>query len=98
MKKTKRLVVDLKSIWSPHREDRAQRHLLQIYRRRARNFLNNKSVETIVLTGSAPVWLYLAIFDELQNSCDSIVYNSPLSGEITIFKPTEKGLPQLVNK
>ena len=39
----------------------------------------------ITLTGAAPVWLYLAIAHTLHGKAKKLVYNSPVTGEITIF-------------
>lgn len=100
MNKIRRVVVDLKnSIWQPTGQElQAEQHLLSTYRKRAKEFIGNQPIETIVLTGSAPVWLYLAIFDELRNTCDKLAYNSPKSGEVLIVETTEDGVPQLVKQ
>ena len=39
----------------------------------------------IVLTGQAPVWLYLAISHALHGKAMKLVYFSPVTGEIVIF-------------
>lgn len=39
----------------------------------------------IILTGRAPVWLYLAIAHALHGKVIKLIYSSPVSGEIVIF-------------
>lgn len=39
----------------------------------------------ITLTGTAPVWLYLAIAHELHGKAKKLVYTSPVTREVVIF-------------
>jgi CRISPR-associated Csx3 family protein len=39
----------------------------------------------IVLTGRAPVWLYLKIAHALHGKAKKLIYSSPVTGEIVIF-------------
>jgi len=39
----------------------------------------------IVLTGRAPVWLYLKFVHALHGKARKLVYNSPVTGDIVIF-------------
>ena len=39
----------------------------------------------VVLTGAAPVWLYLYIAHALHGKARSLSYDSPVTGEVTIF-------------
>jgi len=39
----------------------------------------------ITLTGAAPVWLYLAIAHALHGKAKQLNYNSPVTGDVTIF-------------
>jgi hypothetical protein len=39
----------------------------------------------IVLTGAAPVWLYLRIAHALHGKAKRLVYRSPVTGEVLIF-------------
>jgi len=41
-----------------------------------------------VLTGPAPVWLYLRIAHALHGRCRRLFYTSPVSGEVLIFDHT----------
>ena len=39
----------------------------------------------VVLTGRAPVWLYLAVAHALHGKAQKLVYQSPVSGDVVIF-------------
>jgi len=39
----------------------------------------------IILTGKAPIWLYLAIAHALHGKAAKLIYSSPVSGEVIIF-------------
>lgn len=39
----------------------------------------------IVLTGQAPVWLYLKVAHALHGKAKKLVYRSPVTGDVTIF-------------
>jgi hypothetical protein len=39
----------------------------------------------IVLTGQAPVWLYLKIAHALHGRARRLIYTSPVSGDVVIF-------------
>lgn len=39
----------------------------------------------IVLTGAAPVWLYLKIAHALHGKARKLIYRSPVTGDVTIF-------------
>jgi hypothetical protein len=39
----------------------------------------------VVLTGAAPVWLYLSIAHALHGKALKLVYQSPVTGEVVIF-------------
>lgn len=54
------------------------------------SYINN-ALETagegneIVLTGRAPVWLYLAVAHALHGKAKKLVYRSPVTGDMVIF-------------
>lgn len=54
------------------------------------SYINN-ALETagegneIVLTGRAPVWLYLAVAHALHGKAKKLVYRSPVTGDVVIF-------------
>jgi len=39
----------------------------------------------VVLTGRAPVWLYLKIAHELHGKAKKLIYTSPVTGDVVIF-------------
>lgn len=39
----------------------------------------------IVLTGAAPVWLYLKISHALHGKAKKLIYRSPVTGDVEIF-------------
>ena len=39
----------------------------------------------VVLTGQAPVWLYLKIAHALHGKARKLVYRSPVTGDVVIF-------------
>ena len=39
----------------------------------------------VVLTGAAPVWLYLKAAHTLHGKARTLVYSSPVTGEVVIF-------------
>lgn len=41
--------------------------------------------EEVVLTGKAPVWLYLTIAHTLHGKAKRLVYRSPVTGDVVIF-------------
>lgn len=40
--------------------------------------------DTVILTGTAPVWLYLVIAPVLHPYCTRWIYDSPKTGDVTI--------------
>ena len=39
----------------------------------------------VVLTGQAPIWLYLKIAHALHGKARKLIYNSPVTGNVIIF-------------
>lgn len=39
----------------------------------------------VVLTGAAPVWLYLKVAHALHGKAKKLIYDSPVTGEVVIF-------------
>ena len=39
----------------------------------------------VVLTGQGPIWLYLKVAHALHGRARTLVYTSPVSGEVVIF-------------
>jgi hypothetical protein len=41
--------------------------------------------EEVVLTGAAPVWLYLKVAHALHGKARRLLYRSPVTGDVVIF-------------
>lgn len=39
----------------------------------------------VILTGAAPVWLYLKIAHALHGKAKKLIYRSPVTGDVVIF-------------
>lgn len=81
-----RKVLDLKSLYSPVGENRrAEVSQLDLYVKKALEFVGD--AETVVITGSAPTWIYLRTFYVLSISgkVKTLIYNSPRTGDVVIF-------------
>ncbi len=39
----------------------------------------------VILTGKAPVWLYLSVAHALHGKAKKLIYRSPVTGDIIIF-------------
>jgi len=44
----------------------------------------------VVLTGQAPIWLYLAVAHALHGRAKRLIYSSPVTGEVVIFDHTAR--------
>lgn len=44
----------------------------------------------VVLTGQAPIWLYLVVAHALHGLCRSLYYRSPVTGDVKIFDHNPK--------
>jgi hypothetical protein len=41
--------------------------------------------QDVILTGAAPVWVYLIISHVLHGKAKSLLYRSPVTGDVSIF-------------
>ena len=74
-----RIVIDLETFY----EGTAKLADLQVYIDKATKLAGNGN--EVVLTGKAPVWLYLKIAHALHGKAKKLTYSSPVTGEIVIF-------------
>jgi CRISPR-associated DxTHG motif protein len=79
-----RVVVDVKSLYG----EVAKLDELPVYLERAKELAGEGN--EVVLTGQAPVWLYLAVAHALHGKARRLVYRSPASGEVLIFDHTAR--------
>lgn len=74
-----RIIIDVKGIY----RETAKLVDLPQYEAKVRELAG--SGNNVVLTGAAPVWLYLRLAHTLHGKCLSLSYDSPASGEVVIF-------------
>ncbi len=74
-----RVVIDLGAFY----EDTAKLEELPLYVERAKALAGRGN--EIVLTGQAPIWLYLAVAHALHGLARRLWYDSPVTGEVLIF-------------
>lgn len=74
-----RLVIDLKALYG----EQAKLAELQAYIDTARALAGEGN--EVVLTGQAPVWLYLKIAHALHGKARRLIYASPVTGDVVIF-------------
>lgn len=72
-------VIDLNKFFT----ETAKLSSLKEYCNKALKLVNDG--DEVVLTGRAPVWLYLVVGHELHGKAKKLVYNSPVTGDVTIF-------------
>jgi len=78
------VVIDLKSLYG----EVAKLDELPIYLERAKELAGEGN--EVVLTGQAPIWLYLAVAHALHGKARRLLYTSPTTGEVLIFDHTAR--------
>jgi CRISPR-associated protein (Cas_csx3) len=73
------IVVDLKTLYG----ETAKLSLLPQYLEQALAAAGEG--QEVVLTGPAPVWLYLTIAHALHGKAKRLIYRSPVTGDVVIF-------------
>ncbi len=64
-------------------DDTAKLSFLDVYIHRAIEEAGEG--DEVVLTGKAPVWLYLVVAHALHGKARKLVYRSPVTGDVVIF-------------
>lgn len=72
-------VINLDSFYT----DTAKLTDLPVYIQKAKKLAGEGN--DVVLTGKAPVWLYLAIAHALHGKAKKLIYRSPVTGDVLIF-------------
>ena len=72
-------LIDLRTLY----DDTAKLTDLDTYAEKARALAGDGN--DVVLTGQAPVWLYLKIAHALHGKARKLTYTSPVTGEVVIF-------------
>ncbi len=73
------LTIDLKSLYT----DTAKLADLPDYVAKALELAGEGN--EVVLTGQAPIWLYLKVAHALHGKARKLIYTSPVTGEVVIF-------------
>ena len=47
--------------------------------------LRDQNLPMVLLTGQAPIWLYLKIAHALHGKARRLIYRSPVTGDVVIF-------------
>ena len=76
------ITIDLKTLFG----DTARLNDLPVYVHKALDLAGEG--EDVVLTGEAPVWLYLKAAHALHGKVKKLIYNSPVTGNVVIFDHT----------
>ena len=80
------VIIDLSTFYTSNANfytSNAKLSELSSYIQKARDLAGNGN--KIVLTGAGPVWLYLKIAHALHGKAKSLVYRSPVTGDVVIF-------------
>jgi CRISPR-associated Csx3 family protein len=75
------LTLDLSSLYAA--TGTAKLADLPTYEARARHLV--PAGDDVILTGQAPIWLYLRIAHALHGVARSLTYDSPVTGPVVIF-------------
>jgi len=73
------IIIDLNTFFT----DTAKLSELNSYIQKAKELAGEGN--EVVLTGAAPVWLYLKIAHALHGKAKKLIYRSPVTGDVTIF-------------
>lgn len=77
--KIQTIIVDLELFYS----ETAKLSELNLYIKKAEDLAGEGN--DVILTGKAPVWLYLAIAHALHGKAVKLIYSSPVTGDVVIF-------------
>ena len=84
--KVQDVIIDLSTFYTSNTNfytSNAKLSELSSYIQKARDLAGNGN--EVVLTGAGPVWLYLKIAHALHGKAKSLVYRSPVTGDVVIF-------------
>jgi len=73
------VVIDLSTLYEGTAKlDRLEAYVTEALRRSGEG-------NDVIITGAAPVWLYLKIAHALHGKVKKLIYRSPVSGDLEIF-------------
>ena len=73
------IVIDLNSLYA----HTAKLSEIDSYLQKAKSIAGEGN--EVILTGAAPVWLYLKIAHALHGKVKKLIYRSPVTGDVVIF-------------
>lgn len=73
------MIINLEDFYS----DTAKLSDLDAYVQKAKELAGEGN--EVILTGAAPVWLYLKIAHALHGKARKLIYRSPVTGDVVIF-------------
>ncbi|MBU0567263.1 CRISPR-associated protein Csx3 [bacterium] len=73
------IVIELNTLYS----ETAKLAELDTYIQQAKELAGDGN--EVVLTGAAPVWLYLKIAHTLHGKARKLIYRSPVTGDLSVF-------------
>ena len=76
---TTEVLIDLSQFYN----NNAKLSELDSYIQRAKSLAGDGN--EVILSGAAPIWLYLKIAHALHGKAKKLIYNSPVTGNIVIF-------------
>jgi hypothetical protein len=76
-----KILIDLESFYS--NTETAKLSDIDLYLQQAKDLAGEGN--EIVLTGAAPMWLYLKIAHALHGKARKLIYRSPVTGDVVIF-------------
>jgi hypothetical protein len=76
-----KILIDLESFYS--NTETAKLSDIDLYLQQAKDLAGEGN--EIILTGPAPVWLYLKIAHALHGKARKLIYRSPVTGDVVIF-------------
>jgi len=72
------VIIDFSTFYT----SRAKFSELSSYRQKAIDLADND--KEVILTGAAPVWLYLDIANALHGRVKSLIYRNPVTGDVVV--------------
>lgn len=83
MKDKDLIKINLEEIYGKDKGQNAKIELLDEYVSKVRELAGEGN--EVILTGAAPVWLYLKAAHALHGRVSKLIYSSPVTGEVVIF-------------
>ena len=79
----KQVVIDINELFASEDEMLAKLKDLNSYIHKAQSLAGEGN--EVILTGQAPVWLYLKVAHALHGKARKLIYRSPVTGDVVIF-------------